>query len=312
MRENLYSMMSRNKWKTFLFIVVFSLLLGVVGYVLVNVFRWGTGGYVLFGLFIVGYNVILFYNSDKLALMVSSARPADPLRYQRLHDVVEEVAIAAGVPKPRVYVIDDPAPNAFATGRNPHHASIAATTGLLDMMNREELQGVIAHEMSHVRNYDILLMTVVGILGGLVILFRDIFLRWMWFAPRGRSDRRGGGAAQLVLLLVGIALAIIAPLLVLLIRAAISREREYLADASGAYIVRNPEGLASALTKLGAYSGKLRAANGATAHLFIANPQGKDRKVLSTNVFATHPPIELRVRRLRGLEMAAVQPGEPG
>jgi len=307
MKDNLYSMMSRNRWKTFLFIVVFSLLFGAVGYVLVNVFRWGTGGYVLFGLFIVGYNLILFYNSDKIALMVSGAREADPIRYQRLHNVVEEVAIAAGIPKPRVYVIDDPAPNAFATGRNPHHATIAATTGLLDMMNREELQGVIAHEMSHIRNYDILLMTVVGIIGGLIVLFRDIFLRWMWFAPRRRNDRQGGGAAQLVLLVVGIALAIIAPLLVLLIRAAISREREYLADASGAFIVRNPEGLASALAKLGAFSGKLRSANGATAHLFIANPYGKDRKVVSTNVFATHPPIELRVKRLRGLEMNAPQ-----
>jgi heat shock protein HtpX len=311
MKDNLYSMMSRNRWKTFLFIVVFSLLFGAVGYVLVNVFHWGTGGYVLFGLFIVGYNLILFYNSDKIALMVSGAKEADPLRYQRLHNVVEEVAIAAGVPKPRVYVIDDPAPNAFATGRNPHHATIAATTGLLDMMNREELQGVIAHEMSHIRNYDILLMTVVGIIGGLIILFRDIFLRWMWFAPRRRNDRNGGGAAQLVLLVIGIALAIIAPLLVLLIRAAISREREYLADASGAYIVRYPEGLASALEKLGTYSGKLRTATGATAHLFIANPYGKDRNVVSTNVFATHPPIQLRVKRLRGLEMPAAQPGEP-
>jgi heat shock protein HtpX len=157
--------------------------------------------------------------------------------------------------------------------------------------------------MAHIRNYDILLMTVVGIIGGLIILFRDIFLRWMWFAPRRRNDREGGGAAQLVLLVVGIALAIIAPLLVMLIRAAVSREREYLADASGAYIVRYPAGLASALQKLGDYSGKLRTANGATAHLFIANPFGKDRRVVSTNVFATHPPIELRVKRLRDLEM---------
>jgi heat shock protein HtpX len=295
--------MSRNKWKTFLFIVIFSLLFAAVGYVMVNVFRWGTGGYALFGIIIVGYNLILYYNSDKIALMVSGARPADPVQFQRLHNVVEEVAIAGGIPKPRVYVINDPAPNAFATGRNPKHATVAATTGLLNMMTRDELQGVIAHEVSHIRNYDILLMTVVGIIGGLIVLFRDIFLRWMWFAPRRRDDRQGGGPAQLVLLLAGIALAIIAPLLVMLIRAAISREREYLADASGAYLLRYPDGLASALTKLGAYSGKLRTANGATAHMFIANPFGKDRKVVATNLFATHPPIELRVRRLRELEL---------
>ena len=279
-------------------------MLGVVGYVLVNVFRWGTGGYVLVGLFIVGYNLIMFYNSDKVALMVSGAEPADPLRYQRLHNVVEEVAIAAGVPKPKVYVIDDPyrrmpllPVGIRTTPRLPPRPDCST------LRTARSCRALSPTRIPHVRNYDILLMTVVGILGGLIILFRDIFLRWMWFAPRGRNDRRGGGAAQLVLLLVGIALAIIAPLLVLLIRAAISREREYLANASGAYVVRDPEGLASALEKLGAYTGKLRMANGATAHLFIANPQGKDRKVMSTNVFATHPPIGLRVRRLRGLEM---------
>jgi heat shock protein HtpX len=304
-RESFYGLMSRNKWKTFLFIVVFSLLLGAIGYVLVNVLRWGTGGYVLFGLFIVFYNLILYFNSDKIALLVSGAQPADPREHQRLHNVVEEVAIAAGIPKPRVYVINDPAPNAFATGRNPQHATVAATTGLLEMMNRDELQGVIAHEMAHIRNYDILLMTVVGIIGGLIVMFRDVFLRWIWFAPRGRRDREGGGQAQLLLFAVGLILAVVAPLLVMLIRAAISREREYLADASGAYILRYPGGLASALSKLGAYQGRLRAANGATAHLFIANPLGKDRRVMHTNAFATHPPIELRVERLRKLEIPA-------
>jgi heat shock protein HtpX len=305
MRATFYDLINRNKWKTFLFIVVFSLILAAVGYLLASVFRWGTGSYVLFGLFIIFYNLVLYFNSDKIALLVSGARPADPHEFQRLHNVVEEVAIAGGIPKPRVYVIDDPAPNAFATGRNPKHATLAATTGLLSLMNRDELQGVIAHEISHIRNYDILLMTIVGIIGGLIILFRDVFLRWMWFAPRRRNDREGGGPAQLVLLLVGIALAIIAPILVVLIRAAISREREYLADASGAYLLRYPGGLAGALEKLGAYSGKLRTANGATAHLFIANPFGKDRGAVRSNLLATHPPIELRVRRLRSLEIPA-------
>ena len=311
MKSTLYQLMSRNKWRTFLFIVIFALLFAVVGSVIVTAFHWGAAGFVLLGLFIVIYNVVLYFNSDKVALMTSGARPADPREFQRLHNVVEEVALAAGIPKPKVYVIDDPAPNAFATGRNPHHASVAATTGLLGMMNREELQGVLAHEISHIRNYDILLMTVVGIVGGMIILFRDIFLRWMWFAPRGRSDRRGSGPAQLILLLVGIALAIVAPFLVFLIRAAISREREYLADASGAYILRYPDGLASALEKLGQYSGKLRSANGATAHLFIANPFGKDRHVVRSNMFDSHPPIELRVKRLRDLEMPAAGNEQP-
>jgi heat shock protein HtpX len=301
-RKNLYQLISQNRLRTGLFIVVFSLLLGLLGYVLGWYFRWGTGVYVLFGLGIVLYNVVLYFNSDKLALAVSRARAADPHEFYQLHNVVEEVAIAAGIPKPAVYVIDEEAPNAFATGRDPKHASIAVTAGLLEAMNRDELQGVIAHEMSHIRNYDILVMTVVAIIGGLIVLFRDIFLRWGFFAGGGRRNResRGGGQIGMILVLVGIALAIISPLLVALIRAAVSRQREYLADASGALIVRNPFGLSSALRKLGAYQGKLRTASNATAHLFIANPFGRDRRS-STDPFATHPPLEDRISRLEGL-----------
>jgi len=313
-RQNLYQLISGNKLKTVLFIVAFSLLLGIVGYALGAYFRWGTGMYALFGLFIVLYNLILYYNSDKLALAVNGAKPADPIEYQQLHNVVEEVAIAAGIPKPKVYVMDADAPNAFATGRNPQHASVAVTSGLLEIMNREELQGVIAHEMSHIRNYDILIMTVVAILGGLLVLFRDIFLRWGFFMGGGRrrrdSSSSGGGQLGLILFVVGIALAILAPVLVALIRAAISRLREYLADASGALMVRNPYGLSSALRKLGDYKGKLRTASNATAHLFIANPFGKDRRS-GANAFASHPPIEERVRRLDGLTIPDI-PDEPG
>jgi len=185
-RLNLYQLIARNRARTMFFIVLFSLMLGVIGYGLGWYFRWGTGIYVLFGLGIVLYNVILYYNSDKLALAVSGARPADPNEFYQLHNVVEEVAIAAGIPKPAVYVMDEDAPNAFATGRDPKHASIAVTAGLLETMNREELQGVIAHEMSHIRNYDILVMTVVAMIGGLIILFRDIFLRWGIFGGGGR------------------------------------------------------------------------------------------------------------------------------
>jgi len=301
MKKTLYDLIGANKWKTALFIFTFSLILGAVGYILVNVFRWGTGGYVLFGLFIIFYNLILYYNSDKVALAFSRAHPAPPDQYPQLHNIVEECSIAAGIPKPKVYIIDDSMPNAFATGRNPKHASIAVTEGLLVMMNREEIQGVVAHEISHVKNYDILLMTIAGIIGGLIILFRDIFLRSMFFSSRGRDrDRRGNAGA--ILVLVGIALAIIAPILVLLIRSAISREREYLADASGAYILRYPDGLASALAKLSNYKGKMKAASDATAHLFIANPFGKDRASVS-NLFSTHPPLEKRIERLKQLEI---------
>lgn len=301
MKQTLYDLIGRNKRNTVLFIFAFSVILGIVGYVLVNVFRWGTGGYVFFGLFIVFYNLILYHNSDKMALAFSHAQPASADDYPQLNNIVEEVAIAAGIPKPKVYIINDPMPNAFATGRNPKNASIAVTEGLLSMMNREELQGVIAHEMSHIRNYDILIMTIAAIIGGLIVLFRDIFLRGMWFGGRSRSnDRRGNAGA--IFVIVGIALAIIAPILVFLIRAAISREREYLADASGAYLLRYPDGLASALAKIGGYKGKMQAASDATAHLFIANPFGKDRMSVS-NLFATHPPIEKRVERLKQLEI---------
>lgn len=300
-RKNLYQLIGANKAKTLFFIVGFSLLLGLVGYGLGWYFQWGTGTYALFGLFIIGYNLILYYNSDKLALAVNGAKPADPEQFRQLHNIVEEVAIAAGTPKPGVFVIDSDAPNAFATGRNPNHASIAVTRGLLAMMNREELQGVIAHELSHVRNYDILLMTIVAIIGGLLVLFRDVFLRWGLFGGgRRRRDDRGGGQLGMILVIVAIAFAIISPLLVALIRAAISRQREYLADASGALIVRNPYGLSSALRKLGAYDGKLRTASAATAHMFIANPFGKDHGS-SANPFASHPPIEERVQRLEQL-----------
>jgi heat shock protein HtpX len=307
-RRTLYQLIARNKWATGLFIVLFSLILALVGYAMVQYFGrrygWGTEAYVLMGLFIVLYNLVLYYNSDRLALAVNAARPADPVEYHQLHNVVEEVAIAAGVPKPRVFVIPDEAPNAFATGRSPAHASVAVTTGLLAILNREELQGVVAHEMAHVRNYDILLMTVVAIVGGLLVLFRDVFLRWGLFAGGGRrrdsASRGGGGQLGLILLVVGVALAVLSPLIVALIRAAISRQREYLADASGAFIVRNPYGLASALTKLGRWNARLHTASAATAHLFIANPFGRHGPS-GRDPFASHPPIAERVRRLAEL-----------
>jgi heat shock protein HtpX len=299
MRETLYDLIAANKRKTFLFIVVTSLFLGALGYAVVQVFNWGLGGYIFFGLFIIAYNIVLYYNSDKIALSTTGSVPADPEEFRMLHNVVEEVAIAAGIPKPKVYITPTPAPNAFATGRNPQNASLAVTTGLLEIMNRQELQGVIAHEISHIRDYDILLMTVVAAIGGLIILLRDFFLRSMLWGGR-RRDRRGGGQAGVILLVFGVVLAIIAPIFVALIRAAISRQREYLADASGAYITRYPQGLASALAKLRDAGDNLKRASDANAHLFIANPFGKDRMEV-TSMFATHPPIDKRIERLNRL-----------
>jgi heat shock protein HtpX len=299
MGETLYDLVAANKRKTFLFIFVTSLFLGALGYAAVEVLNWGIGGYVFFALFIIVYNIVLYYNSDKIALKATGSVPADPEEFRVLHNVVEEVSIAAGVPKPKVYIAPSPAPNAFATGRNPQNASLAVTTGLLEIMNRQELQGVVAHEISHIRNYDILLMTVVAAIGGLIVLLRDFFLRSMFLGGR-RRDRRSGGQAGLVLLIIGLVLAIIAPVFVALIRAAISRQREYLADASGAFVTRYPQGLAQALAKLRDAGQKMPRASDANAHLFITNPFGKDRLEVAS-MFATHPPIDKRIERLNSL-----------
>lgn len=295
-------MIDANKRKTFIFIVVVSLFLGLLGYAVVAYFRWGIAGYIFFALFIIGYNIILYYNADKIALTATGSVPADPDEFKQLHNVVEEIAIAAGVPKPKVYITPSPGPNAFATGRNPQNASMAVTTGLLEIMNREELQGVVAHEMAHIRNYDILLMTVVASIGGVIILLRDFFLRSLFWGGRKRESRRNSGRTGLVLLVIGLVLAIIAPIFVALIRSAISRQREYLADASGAYITRYPQGLAQALNKLKNGYEPLARASQSNAHLFIASPFGKDRFDAS-GLFATHPPIDQRIERLNSLAL---------
>jgi heat shock protein HtpX len=298
MPETLYDLIAANKRKTFVFIVITSIFLGAIGYIVVKLLDWGVAGYIFFAIFIVLYNVVLYYNSDKIALKATASVPADPDEFRMLHNVVEEVCIAAGIPKPKVYITPSPAPNAFATGRNPLNASLAVTTGLLEIMNRQELQGVIAHEISHIRNYDMLLMTVVAAIGGLIVLLRDFFLRSMFFGRRRRDSSSGRGAG--ILIIVGIVLALIAPIFVALIRAAISRQREYLADASGAYITRYPQGLAQALTKLRDSYQPLKRASQSNAHLFIASPFGKDRISMS-QLLATHPPLNDRIERLNRL-----------
>jgi len=238
-----------------------------------------------------------YYYSDKIVLAMSGAHQVTHEEEPHLHNVVEGLALAAGLPKPRLYVIEDTATNAFATGRDPAHAALAVTRGLLDKMNRIQLEGVIAHEMSHVKNYDIRFMTLVSVMVGVVALLSDWMMRAMWWGGgRDREEKGGGGGIQAVLMVVALVLMILAPIIAMLIQFAISRRREYLADASGAMLTRYPEGLASALERLAADTEPLEAANKATAHLYIVNPlKGGGLNSL----FSTHPPIEERVRRLR-------------
>jgi len=235
-----------------------------------------------------------YYYSDKIVLAMARARPATKEEYPHLVNSVEGLAIAAGLPMPGIYIIDDSAPNAFATGRNPQHAALAVTTGLLDKLNRTELEGVIAHEMAHVKDYDIRFMTLVAILAGIIVLLADWMLRSMRW---GRRNRSGGNP---IVLVIALAAAILAPIFATLIKLAISRHREFLADSQGALLTRFPEGLANALEKIAGDHEPLEVANKATAHMWIANPL-KEHGGWMNNLFSTHPPIEERVKRLRAM-----------
>ena len=239
-------------------------------------------------------NIGSYWFSDKIVLSMAGARSAPDSEFPDLHNLIENLAITAGLPKPKIYIINDGAPNAFATGRNKEHAVVAVTTGLLSMMNKVELEGVIAHELSHIGNRDMLVMTLVVVLAGFVAILSDIFLRSLHFGG-GRSNDRGGNLFA-ILAIVG---AILAPLAATLIRLAISRRREFLADASGALLTRYPEGLATALVKIGSYSQPMRRANNATAHLYISNPFGAHLGKGIARLFMTHPPIEERIKALR-------------
>jgi len=244
-------------------------------------------------------NIASYWYSDKLVIKTTGAKEADPNTYRELHNIVENLAITAGLPKPRVYIMQDPAPNAFATGRNPEHAAVAVTTGLLEILNKAELEGVMAHELSHVGNRDILVSTVVVVLVGFVTLLSDFFLRSLLFGGVGGDSK--DGRLQLILILIGVVLAILSPIVATIIKLAVSRKREFLADSSGALLTRYPDGLASALKKISANAGQMQKANHATAHLFIANPfSGAKAKGFMNKLFLTHPPVEERVSALLG------------
>ncbi|NOY35494.1 MAG: M48 family metallopeptidase [bacterium] len=248
-------------------------------------------------------NFFSFWYSDKIVLKMSGAKPIEKNDNPELYRLVENLCITAGLPLPKIYVISDPAPNAFATGRNKEKAVVAVTTGLLEKLDRTELEGVIAHELSHIGNRDILISTIVVVLVGFVALLSDFFLRFTIWGGRGRN-REGDGRAQLIMMVAGIVLAILAPIAATLIQLAISRKREFLADASGALLTRYPEGLASALEKISQYPASMKRANKATAHLYISSPfKGKKAKSFMAKLFTTHPPAEERIKALRGMEI---------
>jgi heat shock protein HtpX len=298
-----------NRRHSLFLITAFLAFVAVFGYVIG--YAWiGDPTGALFGLglaFVVGIisGLATYYGGDRLVLTASRAKEITHDEAPVLFNVVEEMAIAAGLPTPKVYIIDDFAPNAFATGRDPEHASIAVTSGLLKKLGRDELQGVIAHEMSHVGNFDIRYAMLVGVLVGTTVLISDFFLRGLWFGGGRGGRREGGGQAQIIMLIVAILLAILAPLFARLLQLSISRQREYLADATAVQLTRNPKGLADALQKISGDREVLEAANRATAHLYIVNPIKKFEK-RARGLFSTHPPIEDRIKILRQMETGGI------
>ncbi|MFZ2072792.1 MAG: M48 family metalloprotease [Minisyncoccia bacterium] len=290
----LYTHQSRNVTKTWLLMSAFFVIVIGIGFFFSQYYRNPNILY-FFVIFSIGMNVMSYWYSDKIALRLNKARQIKKEENPELWNIVENLSITAGLPMPKLCIINDISPNAFATGRNKEHAVVAVTTGLLQILDKNELEGVIAHELSHIGNKDILLSTVVVVLVGFISIVADMFLRSMFFGgARSRDDNNNGGG---IMMLVGIVLSILAPIFATLIQLAISRKREFLADASGALLTRYPEGLANALIKISKYNRPMTAANTATAHLFISNPFGV-KKI--SGLFSTHPPMEARVKALLG------------
>jgi heat shock protein HtpX len=298
----LYEQIARNKRRTALLILGAIVLLGALGFFLGWLYSTGVAGLVTALVIATFLSIGSYRYGDRLVLASTRAQEVTPEQEPRLHNVVEGLCIAAGIPKPRVYVVPERAPNAFATGRNPEHSSIAVTRGLLDMMNRVELEGVVAHELSHVRDRDILVGTVVATLVGTVVLISEFFLRWFWWGGMGgrRGDDRGGGGLEAIFFAIGLVLLILAPIVGQIIKFAVSRRREYLADAEGAMLTRYPPGLAAALRKVAASDHAMRSANNATAHLWLDQPSRVPGEKMSylEKLFSTHPPIQDRIRIL--------------
>jgi heat shock protein HtpX len=290
----LYTQQGENVRKTWLLMSGFLIIVVGLGFVVSQMYHNPTILY-FFVAFSIVMNITSYWYSDKIALSMAGAKPATREQYFDFYTIVENLAITAGLPMPKIYVIEDPSPNAFATGRDKEHAVVAVTTGLLSIMNKTELEGVVAHEMSHIGNKDMLVSTVAVVLVGFVAIVSDMMIRSAIFGGR-RDDREGNG----LFMIIGIIVAILAPIAATLIQLAISRKREYLADASGALLTRYPEGLASALEKISKYGQPMVKQSNAIAHLYIANPQGSGAFAKKAgNLFSTHPPVEERIKRLR-------------
>lgn len=297
----IYSEISSNKAKTWLIVVLFVVFVITLSYIFAKALGGSPISFMGFALIFSGISsFVSYYYSDKMILGMSNARQIQKKDNPELFRIVENLCIGDGLPMPNVYVTEDTAMNAFATGRDPKHAVICFTTGIIDKLTKVELEGVAAHELSHVKNYDTRLMSIVAILVGLVALLADFFLRSLWW--RDRDSDRGSSQLQVIFLVLGIILAIVSPIIATFIQLAVSRKREFLADASGALLTRYPDGLASALEKLAHDKEPLEAANNATAHLYIVNPfHGKDFGNWFVGLFNTHPPIPERVKVLRAM-----------
>jgi heat shock protein HtpX len=299
----MYEQIARNKRRTILIVLGTVAVVAGLGYLFGLLLGAGIGGLIVALVISAGLSWLSYRSGDQLVLRAARARSVSHEEAPRLHNIVEGIAIAAGLPKPKIYVVPERAPNAFATGRDPEHASIAVTEGLLETMNRVELEGVIAHEMSHIRDRDILLGTIVATLVGSIVLIAEFMLRWFWWGGGmfgGGRRREGGGEGFAILAVVGLILAILSPLIAQVIRLAMSRRREYLADAEGALLTRYPPGLASALRKIAADTTPMRVANNATAHLWLSQPSRTpgESPHWFESLFSTHPPIQERIRIL--------------
>ena len=289
----MYKQIDSNKRKTIVLIILFIAVILFMGWF----FGWYTGYQYPWLIGAMGFSIFMtifsYYRGDKVLLWSVRAKPIVKEDNPYVYRIVENLAITAGLPIPKIYIIDDPAPNAFATGRDPKHASIAITSGLIERLENEELEGVLAHELSHIKNFDIRLMMVVAILVGMIAMMSQ----WLFYSWGG--NRRSGGQGGILIFGIGILLALLSPLIAQGIKMAISRSREYLADASGALLTRYPEGLANALEKITAYQGPMKRANNGMAHLYIANPFGVRAGKGIAHLFATHPPVEERIKKLR-------------